>query len=75
MKPTCRQPAVGQRLWEPLGFFTYYLCHIFFTPDSSFFIIFVMEAKALGRLHFKYYAEVEEPQRMCSKTSQVPEVY
>lgn len=28
-----------------------------------------METKALGQLHFKYYAEVKELQRMYSKTS------
>lgn len=28
-----------------------------------------METKALGQLHFKYYAEVKELQRMFSKLS------
>lgn len=28
-----------------------------------------MEIKALGQLHFKYYAEVKEVQRMYEKTS------
>lgn len=41
-------------------FFTYYLCHIFFILNIELFIIFKMEIKALGQLHFKYYAEVKE---------------
>lgn len=34
--------------------------YLFHPKCSSLFMIFVMEIKALGQLHFKYCAEVEE---------------
>lgn len=63
---TCCLPEAG----GVLGSVRLLVPYCLYPKHSSFFIIFVMETKALGRLHFKYYAKIKRTRECTAR--QVP---